>query len=297
MTVFIIVKDRQLEISDAYFMALVFVSGYMATKLVMRAIERRENKEQKTNLLFRGGAFTLLETETSNMIIACVKDDVPYVIKDPRLIKLIYRLAGQNFKRHNLIITPNLMRLFALKLANQNSVIVRFQNFLVFSDSPIRLLIRVATALTISIITGICSTIPVAIFALFLAFSQTENCGFPCDKYFQEIRPQDNGALMVYAPKSTGNIIITKEGSAEGLEIFIPDETQVRPNPIINKVQGKTTTDRRYARLKTRPVAKEMKYSDFIKQDPVLKALSGLKEPNVPTKQCPFTPDQIRDHI
>ena len=52
MTVFIISKDRQLEISDAYFMALIFISGYMSTKLVMKMMERRKNKS-----IIPGGSF------------------------------------------------------------------------------------------------------------------------------------------------------------------------------------------------------------------------------------------------
>jgi hypothetical protein len=54
MTVFIIGKDRPFEISDAYFVALIFVSSYAATKLLMKVIERRKNKKERINLLFRG---------------------------------------------------------------------------------------------------------------------------------------------------------------------------------------------------------------------------------------------------
>jgi hypothetical protein len=234
------------------------------------------------------------------MIVACLQDDASYGIKDRKLIKFIYRLAGEHFERYSLIITSNLMRLLVLKLAAQNNtMMVRFQNFLVLSDNAVRLLIRGATALTFGIIAAICSIFSVGMLALVVVFSQTENCGFQRDRYFQQIRPQDNGALMVYAPKSTGNIIITKEAFAERFEIFIPDETQVRPNPIIKKVEGKTTMDRRYVKVKEekiKPVAKMITFSEFIKKNPVLKTFGELKEPNVPTKQCPFTPDQIRNY-
>jgi hypothetical protein len=259
----------------------------------MKVIERRKNQKEKTNLLFRGGA---VKAETANLIVSSIKDEISYIVKDRKLTKSIYRLAKENFKFQSLIITPNLPRFLVLKLASENNtMVVRFQNFLLLSDSPVRLLIRGGSALTVGIITALTSVLPFAVLVLFVTFSQTENCGFQCEKYFQEIRPQDNGALMVYAPQSTGSLIITSKNSAQRVEISIPDQAEVRPNPIIKKVEGKTTISRKYKKVEAK--AKMVTFSQFKEKDPVLKALGEIEEPNIPTKSCPFTPEQIRDHI
>jgi hypothetical protein len=296
MTVFIISKDRQLEISDAYFMALVFISGYMSTKLVMKMMERRRNKKEKTNLLFRGGAFELIEAETANMIVTCLKEEVTYIVKDRKLIKLIYRLAKRDFKLQSLTITPHLTRLLALKLVSKNTpILMRVQNLLLFSGNSVRFLVRSGSALTLSTIATMTSILPFAVFVVVATFTETDNCGFQLDRYFQEIKPQDNGAIMLYAPQPTGNFIITGKNSARRVEIFVPDQTQLEPNQIVKKVNGQKTISRVYR--KTTKKAKMVTFSEFIKKDAILKPVGELKTPNIPTKDYPFTPERIKSNI
>jgi hypothetical protein len=210
---------------------------------------------------------------------------------------LIYRLAKQNFKFQSLIITQNLLRFLALKLATENNtMIVKFQNFLLLSDNPVRLLLLGGSALTQGTIAALTSIFPFAVFALFVTFSQTENCGFQCDKYFQEVRPQDNATLMVYAPQSTGNLIITSENSARRVEIFIPDQGEVRQNPIMKKAKGKTTISKDYKKVESKR-SKTVTFNEFKENYPALKAFGEIGEPIIFTKFCQFTPEQIRDHI
>jgi hypothetical protein len=62
MTVFLISKDCQFEIIDAYFVALIFITSYASTKLLMKVVERRRNKK-KEQIYYSGGELLKLRLQ------------------------------------------------------------------------------------------------------------------------------------------------------------------------------------------------------------------------------------------
>lgn len=114
-----------------------------------------------------------------------------------------------------------------------------------------------------------------------LYFDVTENCGYKCSDYFEQI-PKE-GPIQIYGEKSTGHLAIARNDDARQIEIYTPSKAS---DEIITNKTGKIKTIRSYT--KTRKKAKEVKFSDFKQNDPVLSAFKDLEEPAVPQKLCPI---------
>ena len=248
------------------------------TRIVKRAIEKTKYNTKQTRL--RGG------DTASEIILSCIADGKAYQIKDPKLADLIFEIAKAKFKDESLIISQNLIRYFAYKIANENTgLILKVKNTLFFSNNPARLLIRVAYSVAFGIFAAATSMLPYAIFIAILTFKTTENSGVNCDRYFEELPAQKDGSRVVYVQSESKNLIIAGNDQAHQLAIYVPNTESC---PVVSKENQLTRTYK-----KSQKKAKEIKFSEFAKNDPVLKKFKNLEEPIIPAQTCPLKPIRI----
>ena len=123
MTLFIRTPNRVLEISDAYVMALSFLIFFSVGKIVKAVVEKQKRKNAgNVNMVnTRGGSIELKfsdDTELVHTILTCIADNERYLVKDPKIIKMVFDLVKAKIKNESLILTPYIMRFLALKLIN-----------------------------------------------------------------------------------------------------------------------------------------------------------------------------------
>ena len=110
-------------------------------------------------------------------------------------------------------------------------------------------------------------------------FEGTQNCGYNCDAHFQHL-PQE-APVTIYAEKSAGHLTITDNNEARQVEIYNSDKL---PDEVSSTNTGQKIVKKSYK--PSRKKAKEVKFSEFIKTDPVLSQFKDLPEPDVPPKSC-----------
>ena len=284
MTLFIRTPKRILEISDAYIMALSFLIFFAAGKILKAVIEKQERKN--INLANpRGGSIGVEfsdDTELVNTILSCIADNERYLVKDPKLTKIVFALVKAKIKNESLVVTPNMIRFLALKLIkNDQTLIVKVGNIIASSNNRARLFSRVAGSAIIGFVGALVTTVPYCILMLLLYFNATENCGYKCSDYFEQL-PKE-GPAQIYGEESTGHLIIGGNDDARQVEIYIPSKAKDQVTVSSNRELKITKTYR-----KTRKKAKFVKFSDFKQTDPVLSRLNDLEEPEVPQKNCPI---------
>lgn len=294
MTLFVKTPKRLLEINDFYVMVLSFLIFFAVGQIVKKTIAKLEQKNAKNINMpnNRGGSLNFElsdDTELAFTILSCIAENEPYLVKDPRIIELVFGLAKAKIKEESLVLTPNLMRFLALKLIKPDqTLIVKIGNILVSSNNRARLLARVYGAAILGFVGALFSALPYAILMFFLYFDVSENCGYKCPDYFEHI-PKE-APVRIYGEKSTGHLAIAGNDDARQIEIYTPSKAS---DEIITSKTGKIKTIKSYT--KTRKKAKEVKFSDFKQNDPVLSAFKDLEEPAVPQKLCPI--NDIHDVI
>ena len=302
MTLFITTPNRRYEISDAYVMGLTFFITYWVTRIAIESIEKRrkhKEKEKKKITSIRGGKFQLTLSDENDFgltILSCIADNESYLVTSPRIKELIFRLAKEKIKNESLVITPNLIRFFALTLLNKKeSLIVKIGNVVGSSENRARFLTRVIGASLTGIFAAASTLVPYAVLVTLFIFIETENCGYNCDDYFQKLPTNDPVEVCVERPN--GNLVltgITGNDDARQVEVYIPSES-VKEIPEINPENIKEKIVKKIYR-RTRKKAKEVKFSEFRKTDPILSQFENLEEPIVPQRSCPFTDDSIAEN-
>ena len=285
MTLFIKTPKRILEISDAYIMALSFLIFFAIGKIVKAIVKKQKQKNSKNIIIAnpRGGNLGLEfydDTELAHTILTCIADNERYLVKDPQIIKIVFALVKANIKNESLVLTPNMIRFLALKLINPDqTLIVKMGNMIVSTNNQVRLFSRIAGSAIIGVVGALAGTLPYAILMFLLYFDVTEDCGYKCSNYFEQL-PKE-GTAKIYGEKAIGHLLISGNDDDSQIEIYIPskatDEVTVSSN-----VELKTTK----TYTKVRKPAKEVKFSDFKKTDPVLSSFKDLEEPEVPQKIC-----------
>jgi len=301
MTLFIRTPKRILEISDVYIMVLSFLISFAVGKIFKAVIEKLIEKQkavvekQKKNITIsnpRGGTLGVEfwdDTELAHTILACIADNQRYLVKDPELIKIVFALVKAKIKDESLIITPNMMRFLALRLINNNqTLIVKIGNVIASSNNRARLFSRVAGSAIIGFVGAFFATIPYCILLLLVYFNATENCGYNCSEYFQQL--PNEGPVKIYGEEGSGHLVIGGNDDARQIEIYVPAKTR---EEVTVSGNGELKTTKTYS--KVRKKAKEVKFSDFKKTDPVLSSFKDLQEPEVPQKTCPI--NDIHDII
>jgi len=89
----------------------------------------------------------------SNILLTCSEDNQNYLRQDPNLVKLLVAFTKEKLKNNSIIISQNLVRDFADKLANENVRLeIKIRNsLLIVSENLIRLIIRVILSAAIPI--------------------------------------------------------------------------------------------------------------------------------------------------
>lgn len=288
MTLFIKTQKRILEINDAYVMALSFLIFFAVGKIVKAVVVKKLKQKNTKNLNIanpKGGNIGLEfadDTELAHAILTCMADNERYLVKDPKIIKMVFNLVKAKIKNESLVLTPNMMRFLALKLINNDqTLIVKIGNIIASSNNRARLFVRVSGSAIIGFVGALLSTLPYGILMMVLYFDSTENCGYKCSDYFEKL-PKE-GHVEIYKKESTGHVFIAGNDDAKQIEIYTPsksaDEVTVRSNGVVER----TTTY-----TKVRKKAKQVNFSDFKNTDPVLSSFKDLEEPKIPQKNCPI---------
>jgi len=299
MTLFIVTKKRQLEISDLYVMLFIFVLTYSATYLITKTIKKRFEKDEKVpkKFLFSGGQQLPLELEAAQVILQCVKDDKRYLVIDPEIAGLIRRMLRQGFIQHSYIISLRFARYLARRLANsRGGALVRLQNGLFFTENYVRFVSRVSYSVIVGIFGGLIAAlyrslltgIPIGVLAIVMTFIATADCGVKCDNYFRELPPNQE-PIEILVEREHNNIVIASND--DKVEIFTPELDQTKISGI-EKQFSPTRKIRAYKSTHRR--AKLVKFSEWRKTDPVLKDLdnkftSTEDAPYIPQSKCPIT--------
>lgn len=287
MTLFVTLPRRRYEISDLYVMALTFCLFFAIGKIVRGIIEKQKQKRENSKYINmpnpKGGSLGLELSDNNELaltILSCIADNESYLVKNQELIKMVFVLVHEKIKNESLVLTPNMMRFLALKLLNNNqSVIVKIGNMVVSSNNRVRVSARVLGTAVIALVGGLFAALPFAILMALIYFDATVNCGYKCSDYFEHL-PKE-GPVRIHVEKPTSNLVILGNDDARQVEIYTPSKVS---DEVILSDNGKTTITKSYS--KSRKKAKEVKFSDFKKTDPVLATFDNLEEPAVPQKPC-----------
>jgi len=123
------------------------------------------------------------------------------------------------------------------------------------------------------------ATLPYAILAAIVFFDSTQNCGHRCFQYFKQLPVEE--PIQVHGQGSTGHIVIVENDDARKIKFYTL--SKVQDKIIISGNTGLKST-KTYTKIRTK--AKQVRFSDFKKTDPVLSSFEKLEEPKVPQKYC-----------
>ena len=173
-----------------------------------------------------------------------------------------------------------MMRFLALNLiSTDQTLIVKIGNILASSNNRIRLFARMMGATPIGFVGALFSMLPYAVLMMVIYFDITENRGYNCSNYFEQL-PKE-GPINIYEEKSTGHIFIGANDDARQIAIYNPSKAA---NEVAVSSDGSLKTTKQ-SYNKVRPKAKQVSFSDFKKTDPVLSSFSDLEEPDVTQKK------------
>jgi hypothetical protein len=285
MTLLVKMPGRSYEISDAYVMALTFIIIFAVTKIVKQVIEKKINKHNKKIEMHnpRGGSTEIKfsdDNELAFTILSCIADNEKYLVKSPNIKKFIFSLVKKKLKNESLVLTPNMIRFLALKLISEDqTLIVKIGNVVFSSRNRVRLLTRLAGTAAIAVLGAVFSILPYAILMIVMYFESTRNCGYDCAAYFQHL--PNEVPLQIYAEQSAGHLIIAQNNDAHQVQIYTPSKL---PDQVVHTNTGQKVVRKSYE--PSRQKAKEIKFDEFKKTDPVLSAFKKLVEPEIPQKSC-----------
>ena len=281
MTLFVSMPGRKYAISDVYAMVLTFILVYSVTSISKKAIQKRRKAKEFKLQNPRGGGTDIdiqftNENELASVILTCIADNEQYLVKSPKLKELIFKLVRVNIQQESLVMTPNMLRFLALKFINEDqSRIVKIRNLVLSSNNRVRLLTRILGSGLIGFVGAVISSLPYAILLMVIYYTETENCGYDYNAYFESL-PKE-APVTIYAEESAGHLAITDNPEARQVEIYIPDKVIDKVSSI-NEKQKICTKSYKPSRKK----AKVMKFAEFKEKDPVLSQFKDLPEPDVP---------------
>jgi hypothetical protein len=105
---------------------------------------------------------------------------------------------------------------------------------LIMADSKRRVFNRMVSATLFALARGISAGAIYCLLSVLLSFFATENCYFPCDKYFEPIFINQDifsnqkeicivpQSINVYSESDIGNLIIAPEDKTKQLAIYVP---------------------------------------------------------------------------
>jgi hypothetical protein len=102
-----------------------------------------------------------------------------------------------------------MMRFLVLKLINNHqTLIVKIGNIVASLNNRARLFSQVVGSTIIGFLGALVATLVHCILMLLLYFNATENCGYKCSDYFEQL-PKE-GPTKIYREESTGHFLLEK---------------------------------------------------------------------------------------
>lgn len=302
MTLFIRTSDtRVFEIDDLYVMVVFFLLSYSLTKItksaIIKLIEKQQLKKKGRNSRLtrvgnvKGGALldlldvrTLDEQTLGLIILSCIADHESYIVKDKRIIKIIFVVLKEQLTDKTLVLSPNMIRFLALQLISKNkpSRLVEIVGTLrTVSENPVRLIMRSLGAIVLGTVAAVGNMLPYGIILMLMYFDATKNCGHICSNYFEQL-PKDQITKIFEGKERVGpQLVIAGNDEARQVEIY-------EPTPTPDKETVSPSNERQITKSyrKSRKQAKVVKFSDFKKKDKVLSSFDNLEEPYVEQQAC-----------
>lgn len=183
------------------------------------------------------------------------------------------------------------MRFLAVNvLAKNDSLIIRVGQTIFSTDNKIRLFVRALGGVALGTLAAIVGLVPYFILLAIAYFDSTENCGRPCDNYFEKLPKQE--IVKAYTKTENSNLFIAGNDEARQIQIYVP---QGKPQVVSSGEKKQSIVQQKYK--PSRKWAKQVNFADFKRNDPVLSSFQNLEEPYVEQKVCPLNDisDVIRD--
>ena len=135
---------------------------------------------------------------------------------------------------------------------------------------------RVVAAVAMGVIAQVSGFFLYSILFLVVTFQETSY--IPYDKYFQYLPKTDERVIDIVVEKDTEVLMIIGDDPEKQVEIYVPEKTPVR----VKNEATKYATNYKKSPKK----AKQMKFEDFRRNDPVLSQFSegALEEFDLPEK-------------
>lgn len=123
-----------------------------------------------------------------------------------------------------MVLTPNLIRILALKLINkEQTLLVNIGNMIVSLDNRVRLMTRIIGYFLIGLQASFLNVFSYGVFLAIIYFRETAHCGYNCDRYFEKL-PQ-NEPIEIDADRPTGHLVINGNDDARQVAIYIPSQS------------------------------------------------------------------------
>ena len=293
MTLFITSKNRLYEIDDAYVMALCFIISYFIALYTRKIIDKvRFHQKQKKIILnttetkTRGGQTIDFDSinwkEFDQIVQHCIEDDKAYLLLNNKIKKAI-RFFLKLTVQKNMILTPNLIRLIAMYFTQKDKPsVINISNVLFRINNTRIALMRYTTAIVLGLTTGLLSGIYYGIVILIMTYICTPNVP-NCEEYFKEISSDAiHKEIPIFGKNDEDHLIVS--GRSERINIYIPKGKEV----VVTDPKLETKEVRQTYK-KVHKKAKEVKFSDFKKNDPILSKFDDLEEPKIRPNKSDLT--------
>ena len=304
MVFYVKTPKRELWINEIYLMLSAFLISYLVTEIVKKVvIKRRKSKQnkQKNNIKIpnpRGGGMDDMldkfsrfkfqvtdDKELAYTILACIADAHRYILKDEYLTKVIFSLVQAIVKDQSIILSPNMLRFLALHLLRNkdNNLQITFGNIFMESMNRGRILLRIVGSLVMGATASLFTTFYYSLMTTIIYFELTQNIGFRCSQYFEQLPAPANHVLL---EGKKPRILVADTKSGNELTVYSPKSSR-RTKEVHVVTKNELVTERRYKRHRRQP--NEIRFIDFQKSDPVLARFrdQDLDEPYVPQDTPP----------
>lgn len=312
MSIIIVRKnDRIFLINELYFMGLAFLIGIIITRVVKYVLSKRSMKDHKDTKITnpRGGGVGIKvdwseDAELASAISVCIKDNELYLVRNKRIIELIFKLSKRKLSDQSLVLSPNLLGFMAQTMISKRDPIhVKVGEVIFSSASRSRMILRTTTSLVVGILSSAFSSVSFGMVVLIFLYANTENCWHNCDNYFEQLSRAEDGEIRIFSERNreNGQLVIAGNDDQHKVAIYIPSEkqtytdfskvtnTESKSKGISKSSSKNKTVTRKYNR--SRKKAHMVRFTDFQKHDPVLATFEGEDEPYVPEQKCLKNPE------
>ena len=301
MTLFVISRDRNTiyEIDDIYVMIAVFLVTYYLTLYTKKIIQKiRSHLKQKkiiSNIIKKQGGQSIdLDPinwkEFDTIINECLKNDKAYSLLDTRIKKAIRFFLRLNVQE-NIILTPNLIRLITKAFIRKDRPsVVNVSNLLFVANNTRKVLTRVIGAILAGLAGAIMGGLYYGVVLVSLTYLFTPN-DINCEQYLKEISSDAiHKEIPIFTTKDEDHCI--SSSMPEKVQIYIPEGKKV----VVTDPKLETKEIRQTYKKSPKP-AKQVNFSDFKRNDPILSKFNVKEEDVTNTESNSFNLKLTRKEI